>query len=105
MALKKPSQRPPITPEQADAFANQFADRPYAGIAAETPAPTPPAQPTKVAKVAAEEKLVRTTMTIPPALLERTEDLAIRNKRSGIEPKNVSAIVRAALEEYLAKHE
>ncbi|EEW41543.1 hypothetical protein HMPREF0484_2401 [Klebsiella pneumoniae subsp. rhinoscleromatis ATCC 13884] len=34
-------------------------------------------------------------------MLLKVEDLALKNKRNGKEPKNVSAIVREALELYL----
>lgn len=36
-------------------------------------------------------------------MLVKVEDIALRNKRNGKDPKNVSAIVREALELYFQK--
>ncbi|AWK15578.1 hypothetical protein SK355_11720 (plasmid) [Candidatus Fukatsuia symbiotica] len=86
MALKKPHQRNNVTTADAEALANRLADRPYG-----------------------EEKLVyatqdlfaRTTISLPQCLLREIEDRALSNKRAGIEPKNVSALIREALNSYL----
>lgn len=74
---------------QVEALANELADRPY-GVTAAT-APTS----------SAAEWVKRKTLSIslPPDLIERLEDAALRNKRAGEGPKSVSAIVLAALEE------
>lgn len=46
-------------------------------------------------------KLTRTTISLPEDLLEKIEDLAMKNKRSKQPNRTVSAIVRAALENYM----
>lgn len=73
---------------QVEALANELADRPYglAQAAASTPVTT--------------ELVKRKTLSIslPPDLIERLEDAALKNKRAGEGPKSVSAIVLAALE-------
>ncbi|PAV08506.1 hypothetical protein CBG25_03800 [Arsenophonus sp. ENCA] len=85
MGLKKTSiKRNEITIDQAELLAKKLADRPYG-----------------------QEKtdaFVRTTISLPKKLLLVIEDLALKNKRNGINPKNNSSIIRAALEEYLIKH-
>lgn len=93
MALKKPSQQGQaqklhVTPEQADILANQLADKPYG-------------QEKPNNKKINEGEIARTTISLPKQLFETLEDLAMTNKRKGIEPKNVSAIVRDAIELYL----
>lgn len=97
MALKKPSQqaaRNIVTAEAADALANKLADKPYGSDIQKTiekvPAP-------------AVETVSRTTISLPDSMLIAIEDLARDNKRKGVEPKNVSAIVREALSAYLNK--
>ncbi|MCZ8969257.1 hypothetical protein OM343_22965 [Escherichia albertii] len=50
------------------------------------------------------EKQRRTTISLNENLLIAVEDLALKNKRNGKDPKNVSAIVRKALEQYLNSH-
>jgi len=86
--VKKPSQqalkRPDVTTEQADALAQRLADKPYGS-------------PEK----AEPEKQCRTTISLGESMLVTIEDLALRNKRNGTDPKNVSAIVREALDLYL----
>lgn len=93
--LKKPSDknknpRPAaaVSEDQADRLASMLADKPYG-------------DEKKVHEV--QEKLTRTTISLPESLLRQCEDLALNNKRNGLEPKNVSALVRAALEDYLNK--
>ena len=49
------------------------------------------------------EKQSRTTISLPEAMLRQCEDFVIKNKRSGNDPKNVSALVRVALDEYFNK--
>lgn len=91
--VKKPSQqassRPPITPEQADELARRLADKPYGDPEKSAPEEEKP------------EKQCRTTISLYESMLLKVEDLALKNKRNGKEPKNVSAIVREALELYL----
>ncbi|BBG71880.1 MULTISPECIES: hypothetical protein [Serratia] len=91
MAIKKPSERrlPGASEAQADALANRLADRPYGVNRENTPEVTKP------------ESMTRTTISLPEALLRHLEDLALENKRAGVAPKNVSAIIREALEGYL----
>ncbi|KKZ15809.1 ribbon-helix-helix, copG family protein [Serratia marcescens] len=88
--VKKPSQqatsRTDVTAEQAEALAQRLADKPYG-------APEKPEQ----------EKQCRTTISLGESMLVKVEDIALRNKRNGKDPKNVSAIVREALELYFQK--
>jgi len=49
-----------------------------------------------------KDKTVGTSITIPQSLLHQAEDVAFQNKRNGIEPNNVSAIIRASLIDYLS---
>lgn len=81
MALKPPT-RSTATEAQADALANKLADRVYGE---EKP----------------EEVIARTTISLPKSLLVQMEDLTISNRRAGIDPKNVSALVRMLAEQYL----
>lgn len=91
MAIKKPSERrtPGASEAEADALANRLADRPYGSNKESTPELTKP------------DSITRTTISLPEVLLRHLEDLAIENKRAGVTPKNVSAIIREALEGYL----
>lgn len=91
MALKKPSftNRHIVTEAEADALANRLADRPY-GDEKAVAEPIP-------------EILTRTTISLPQTTLRDIEDLALHNKRVGIAPKSVSAIIRDALDAYLKK--
>lgn len=88
--VKKPSQqatsRTDVTAEQAEALAQRLADKPYG--APEKPEP---------------EKQCRTTISLGESMLVKVEDIALRNKRNGKDPKNVSAIVREALELYFQR--
>ena len=85
MKLKKTSiKRKDITLEQAELLAKKLADRPYGEEKTDT--------------------FVRTPISLPRELLVVVEDLALKNKRNGINPKSNSSIIRAALEEYLIKH-
>lgn len=90
MALKKPVRRT-VSEAEADALANRLADRPY-GESQNSPPP---------AAVPQEEKIARTTISLPLSLLRAVEDIALENKRNGTDPKNVSAIIREALNAYL----
>lgn len=89
--LKKPNQqasntRKLVTPDEADRLASKLADKPYGDEERQD--------------TATAIKQTRTSITLPASLLRLCEDTALTNKRSGREPKNVSAIVRAALELY-----
>ncbi|EHL5833709.1 CopG family transcriptional regulator [Salmonella enterica] len=77
-----------VTPEQAEELAQRLADKPYG-----TPEKIKPEL----------DKQCRTTISLSESLLMTVEDLALKNKRNGKDPKNVSAIVREALELYLNK--
>lgn len=91
--VKKPSQqassRQAVTSEQADELAQRLADKPYGDPAKSVPDKEVP------------EKQCRTTISLHESMLLQVEDLALKNKRNGKDPKNVSAIVREALELYL----
>lgn len=76
----------PITEEQIDAFA---------GMAEGLPSKT-----TKKAQNASEG-VSRTTISLPKGLMTEIELRAFQNKQNGIEPKSVSALIRAALESYM----
>ncbi|CAH0135378.1 hypothetical protein FMJ23_32685 [Klebsiella michiganensis] len=91
MALKKPplTNRRIVTEAEADALANRLADRPYGDE--------------KVVVEPVPEILTRTTISLPQNTLREIEDLALYNKRVGIAPKSVSAIIRDALDAYLKK--
>ncbi|CND08062.1 Uncharacterised protein [Yersinia intermedia] len=86
MALKKPQRRKEVTEADADALANRLADKPYGE---------------EIKPLLQAETLTRTTISLPEGLLRELEDRALANKRAGITPKNVSALVRVALEVYL----
>lgn len=91
MALKKPpfSNRRVVTEAEAEALANKLADRPYGDE--------------KVVTEPLKEILTRTTISLPQHMLREIEDLALHNKRIGIAPKSVSALIRDALDAYLKK--
>lgn len=90
MALKKPVRRT-VSEAEAEALANRLADRPYG----ETH------NSSSVSAAPPEEKIARTTISLPLSLLREVEDIALENKRNGTDPKNVSAIIREALNAYL----
>lgn len=75
MAIKKRSK---ATEKQAQALADEIADKPYGSKKD-------------------NDKMVNTSITLPQLLLNKLEDQAFANKRKGIEPKSVSAIIRDAL--------
>lgn len=84
MTLKKPYQHNNVTAADADALANRLADRPYGK------------------EKVIQESIARTTISLPGCLLRELEDRALDNKRAGIEPKNVSAMIRDAVEAYFS---
>jgi hypothetical protein len=91
MAVKKPSKTavaPQITAQQVDDLASQLVDKPYGEKSTKT-------------KPKNTDSTARTSISLPKNLLEEIEDLAIKNKRENKDPKNVSAIIREALERYL----
>lgn len=45
-----------------------------------------------------KEKAVSTSISLPPDLLHKIEDLALSNKRKKLPDKTVSAIIKTALE-------
>lgn len=94
MGIKKPSKasvKPPITTQQVDALESELVDKPY-GV--------------KVSSISTKvnEQTARTTISLPKSLLEKTEDIALKNKREGKDPKSVSGIIREALEFYTKKN-
>lgn len=95
--VRKPSEqanarRLVITDEQSEALAQRLADKPYGS----TEKPEQEKQE--------QEAQCRTTISLGESMLRKTEDRALQNKRSGKDPKNVSAIVREALDLYFAKY-
>jgi hypothetical protein len=90
MPVKPRSQRAAEQKRTASAadierLATSIADRPYGQ------------QSENTAKMAASEKAKPVAISLPPALIERLQDQALANKRSGSDLKTVSAIVRNAL--------
>lgn len=81
MAIRK--RAPDSSKAAVEKLANDLADKPYG----EQPEP--------------EERLVRTSLSLPASMQETLEDMAIRNKRAGSEDRTVSAIVRVAITQYL----
>ena len=83
MAIKK---RTNDVAKQASKLADELADKKYGSdpISAVT-----------------EDEIVRTTISLPRSMLHNAEDLAKLNKRAGVEPKSVSAIIRESLLKYM----
>jgi hypothetical protein len=48
-----------------------------------------------------EDKLVRTTISLPSSLLYKLEDMALENKRKNKDFRSVSAIIRFCIEQKL----
>lgn len=82
MAIKK---REKTVSEEANKLADEIADKPYGEVSqSET------------------EEMTTTSFALPKAVLYELEDIAKENKRAGIEPKNVSALIRdAIIEKYI----
>jgi hypothetical protein len=76
------------SPAEIERLAKELVDKPY-GQHAQAKADT---------KMPEAEKAKPVAISLPPALIERLQDQAMANKRSGAELKTVSAIVRDALE-------
>ena len=73
----------------AENLANELADKPY-GFKARK----------EIKK--ADSDFTRTSISIPLAMLEDLENLALKNKRSGENLKTVSAIIRAAVYNFIS---
>ena len=90
MAIKKREQgQSTVDVKQVEALADELADKPYGQ------------KKEPILNTEDKESLSRTTISLPTALLERLEDLAFSNKRTGKEPRTVSAIIREALNIYM----
>ena len=71
--------------QEAEKLANEIADKPYGK-----------------AVVSSDEEMTSTSFALPKSVLYRLEDIAKDNKRAGVEPKSVSALIREAItEKYL----
>lgn len=95
--VKRPSQqasalRANVTDEASEALAQRLADKPY-GSTVKTEQGKPE-----------QELQCRTTISLGESMLRKAEDRALENKRSGKDPKNVSALIREALEMYFTKY-
>lgn len=91
--VKKPNQqaatnRSEVTFEQAELLAKRLADKHYGSTENTLQEP---------------EKQSRITISLNKSMLVKLEDMALKNKREGRDPKSVSAIVREALEKYLSE--
>ena len=80
MAIKKREAKA----EAVEKLANELADKPYGEETNNE-----------------EERLVRTSLSLPASMHETLEDKAIQNKRAGRGLRTVSAIVREAIANYL----
>lgn len=78
MALNKKIITEKAAEKTAEKLAEKLADKPYG-------------------KPKSNDTITRTTITLPKSLLMELEDEALANKRKGIGPKSVSAIIRQAL--------
>ena len=47
-----------------------------------------------------DNKIIRTTITLPAYMLHKLEDIALKNKRETKELKSVSAIIRSSITKY-----
>jgi hypothetical protein len=72
--------------------ADELSDKPY-GVA----------QPKAVPLSEEQDPLERITISLPRSLRNRLDDLAFQHKRSNHPDKNVSAIIRVALEKYFSE--
>ena len=82
MAIKKRNKE---VSEEAEKLANEIADKPYGQSQNEI-----------------EDEMTTTSFALPKTVLYALEDIAQKNKRAGIEPKNVSALIREAIiEKYI----
>ena len=82
------------TEEEAEKLADQLADKDYG-----KPKRTESAQTNKSETVSSSvEKAKPIGISLPPAIIEKLQDTALKNKRSGAEHKTVSALILDALE-------
>lgn len=72
--------RQEATPTQAEQLAKELADKPYGGVKE------------------VEQKMRNVSISLPPAMVDKLQDVALANKRGGADLTSVSAIVRDALE-------
>ena len=79
MAIKKRQRKT----NEIEKLANELADKPYG----QDPIPN--------------KEYVITSISLPRSMLYKAEDIVKLNKRNNIEPKNVSALIRKALEEFI----
>lgn len=71
--------------KEAEKLANEIADKPYGKAPEES-----------------NDEMTTTSFALPKVVLYELEDIAQKNKRTGIEPKNVSALIRdAIIEKYI----
>lgn len=95
MTLKKRSERavtsrPVVSEDEADRLADRLADKGYGDAPREN-----------ITSSTKTEEVARTSISLPRSLLQLAEDKAMSNKRSGVEPKSVSAMVKMLFEDYL----
>lgn len=83
MAIKKRG----IDDKAVEKLANELADKPYGDALNQDKEPT-----------------VRTSLSLPVSMQEALEDMALANKRAGLNLRTVSAIAREAINDYLIKH-
>lgn len=84
--------KPEVDDLKIEALANAIADKPYGKV--KLPSELSNNKPQN-------EAMERITITLPSNLRIVLEDLAITRKRAGNPNKNVSAIIREALDAYL----
>ena len=84
-------QKSNIDESKIEALANAIADKPYGKAKL----------PSDLNSKSQSDTLERVTITLPSNLRIKLEDLAITRKRAGDPNKNVSAIIREALDAYL----
>ncbi len=79
MAIKKRQ----LSTSQIEKLANEMADKPYGQEAEQN------------------DEYIVTSISLPRSMLHKAEDIVKLNKRNNIEPKNVSALIRSALEQLI----
>ena len=87
MAIKK---RIKIS-DQASLLADEIADKAYG-------------QHHEDKRVCEPDEYITTSISIPRSMLRQLEDMALANKRSGSDHKNVSALVRLAVKNLLSNN-
>jgi len=76
--------RQAATPDQIEKLASQLADKPYGHA--------------KEKELETEKKAQAIGISLPPAMIEKLQDQALKNKRGGTGQKTVSGIIRELLE-------